>query len=182
MIKIIRPDDEFNYPKNATLGDNVIKIFLAGTIDNGESDNWQDELISELAFYNMDPDSEEDFGYDYSLGVDKYKDIIIYNPRRENWNKNATEKDVEEQIRWEQEKLDDSDLIIMYLADNSKSPISLLELGLYGPQGKMIVFCTYKFYRYNNVKLICEKYFIPLVNSLDNRKICDEISNILNEI
>ena len=58
-------------------------------------------------------------------------------------------------------------MIIMVLLDNSKSPVSLLELGLYAKSKKIIVFCTDKFYRYDNVQLTCEKYNIPLINSTD---------------
>ena len=70
----------------------------------------------------------------------------------------------------------------MYLADNSKSPISLLELGLYGPQGKMLVCCSNKFYRYNNVKCTCEKYNIDLFESTDLKEISEEIALLYNEI
>ena len=70
----------------------------------------------------------------------------------------------------------------MYLADNSKSPISLLELGLYGPEGKMIVFCTENFYRSTNIKLTCQKYLIPLIQSTDINNVVKEIEKIYNEI
>lgn len=135
-------------------------------------------MICELVFYTCQVgEDSRDFDADFSFG-----DLIIYNPRREHWNENASEEDVEQQIRWEQEHLDDADLIIMYLQENSKSPISLLELGLYGPQGKMIVFCSKKFYRYSNVKLTCEKYNIDLVSRLNLQLVAHEIENIYNEL
>ena len=70
----------------------------------------------------------------------------------------------------------------MYLKDNSKSPISLLELGLYGPQGKMIVFCTDKFYRFNNVKCTCKKYGIDLLETNNLDDVANKINQIYNEI
>ena len=67
----------------------------------------------------------------------------------------------------------------MVLLDNSKSPISLLEMGLYAKSKKMLVFCTDKFYRYDNVRLTCEKYKIPLVNSTDINTIAKNIINYI---
>lgn len=123
-------------------------VFLAGTIDNGDSFNWQEGIINRC----------QDL------------DIVFYNPRRKEWM-SSTREEIEYQIKWEQEHLDNADLIIMCLLDNSKSPISLLELGLYAQSGKIIVFCNPEFYRYDNVRLTCEKYNIPLYKvDLDNMK------------
>jgi len=138
--------------------ENCKSIFLAGTIDNGESDNWQKKLI------------------------DKFKNINIkiYNPRREHWNKNASKEEVEYQIKWEQEYLDNANLIVMVLSDNSKSPISLLELGLYATSKKILVFCTDKFYRFDNVRLTCEKYNIPLFTNTNINYIFNKINEFIN--
>lgn len=180
MIKVVTPTDSY-YPHNGDQywfqENTAIKVFLAGTIDNGDSENWQDMLIENLLFYNMDEYDDRDLDEDFSLG-----DLIIYNPRRENWDKNSNQEEIEKQIVWEQEHLEDADIIIMNILPNSKSPISLLELGLYGQTGKMIVFCSNDFYRYTNVKLTCERYIIPLVNSNDSNVICDELNNILKQI
>ena len=124
-------------------------VFLAGTIDDGNSFNWQESLINRC----------QDL------------DIVFYNPRRKHWNKDATKEDIEYQIKWEQEHLDTADIIVMCLLDSSKSPISLLELGLYAQSKKLIVFCNPEFYRYTNVQMVCQKYNIPLYNvSLDLMK------------
>lgn len=123
-------------------------VFLAGTIDNGDSFNWQEGIINRC----------QDL------------DIVFYNPRRKEWT-SSTREEIEYQIKWEQEHLDNADLIIMCLLDNSKSPISLLELGLYAQSKKIIVFCNPEFYRYDNVRLTCKKYNIPLYKvDLDNMK------------
>ena len=121
------------YPDSTT-------IFLAGTIDNGDSFNWQEELI-ELC---------------------KDLDIVFFNPRRKNWNGEMPSNQLEYQIKWEQEHLDRANYIVMCLLDNSKSQISLLELGLYAQSGKLLVFCNKAFYRYDNIRLTCHKYDIPL--------------------
>ena len=124
-------------------------VFLAGTIDNGNSFNWQEDIINRC----------QDL------------DVTFYNPRRKQWTDNPLQSQLEYQIKWEQEHLDNSDIIIMCLLDDSKSPISLLELGLYAQSGRLIVFCNPEFYRYTNVKLTCQKYNIPLYKvNLDNMK------------
>ena len=117
-------------------------VFLAGTIDDGNSFNWQECLINRC----------QDL------------DVVFYNPRRKQWNKDATQEEIEYQIKWEQEHLDSADLIVMCLLDSSKSPISLLELGLYANSNKLVVFCNSGFYRYTNIKMTCHKYNIPLYN------------------
>lgn len=185
MITYITPDyirggNEYHnkwlaeqYEKDKHYFDDTFKIFLAGTIDNGDSDDWQYDVFLHLAMYTelISDDS-------------KYYDIpkfTVFSPRRKNWKEDATQEDIEEQIKWEQEKLDEADLIVMVLQDNSKSPISLLELGLYGPTGKLICFCTPNFYRYTNVKLTCEKWGIPLIEQLSAADIAAEVNRIYKE-
>ena len=145
---IITPETENQESKNKS-------VFLAGTIDNGESLNWQDNVIIELI----------------NLGVS----CEVFNPRREHWNPNPSKEEMEKQIKWEQEHLDKSDIIAMVLLDESKSPISLLELGLYARSNKLVVFCTDKFYRFDNVRLTCEKYHIELVQDLHPLIIANKI-------
>ena len=152
------------YEKDRHFFDDTFKIFLAGTIDNGDSDDWQYDVFLHLAIYS-----------------EIFNDFTVFSPRRKNWKEDATQEDIEDQIKWEQEKLDEADLIIMVFQDNSKSPISLLELGLYGPAGKLICFCTPNFYRYTNVKLTCEKWGIPLIEQLSAADIAAEVNKIYKE-
>jgi len=178
MIKVVTPEDTYFPHKTDEYwfkDENAIKIFLAGTIDDGKSTDWQYSLISRLTVYK--DDGCNDLEEDLSLG-----DLIIYSPRRENWDSNSNNEEIDKQIIWEQEHLDDADIIIMNILPDSKSPISLLELGLYGPQGKMFVFCTDKFYRFNNVKLTCNKYNIPLIESNEYENICTLIDGVYKEI
>ena len=160
------------YEKNKHFFDDTFKIFLAGTIDNGESDDWQYDVFLHLAIFTEMINENS---------VNSFKQFTVFSPRRKNWKEDATQEDIEEQIKWEQEKLDEADLIVMVFQDNSKSPISLLELGLYGPQGKLICFCTPNFYRYTNVKLTCEKWGIPLIEQLSDADIAAEVNKIYKE-
>ena len=150
---IITPEEVMNKEANKI---GAKSVFLAGTIDNGNSLNWQDKTIIELI----------------NLGV---KDLEVYNPRREHWNPNPSKEDMEYQIKWEQDHLDKANIIAMVLLDDSKSPISLLEIGLYAKTGKLIVFCTPNFYRWDNVRLTCKKYHIELVQDTHSLVIANKI-------
>jgi hypothetical protein len=55
----------------------------------------------------------------------------------------------------------------MYFSPETKSPISLLELGLYANSGKLVVYCPEGFWRKGNVDIVCEKYFIPNFDNWD---------------
>lgn len=192
MITYITPDgvysgneraDEYftkKYNEDSSYYDNdsYFKIFLAGTIDNGEAEDWQRSIYHSL-FFMIEP-VVITYGQDYVTPPGKYN-VVMYSPRRNDWKEDATTEDIEKQIRWEQDKLEKADLIVMVLQDNSKSPISLLELGLYGREGKLICFCTKNFYRYTNVKLTCEKFLIPFKETINSMEIAESIENILKE-
>lgn len=136
-----------------------LSVFLAGSIEMGVADNWQERVENKLS--NVD--------------------IIIFNPRRDNWNINWEQSinniDFVEQVEWELDSLNKSDIIIMYLDPNTKSPISLLELGLYAHSNKIIVCCPDGFYRKGNVDVVCRYYNIPVYESID-----DMINYILNRL
>lgn len=134
-------------------------VFLAGTIDDGQSKNWQRKLINKV--YSELPDN-----------------VIVFNPRRDNWNKNADVDTLREQINWEQERLSNSSIIVMVLLDDSKSPVSLMELGEFCDSQKIVVFCTENFYRFENVKDLCERFEIPLFKTNN----IDEVSNKVLEL
>lgn len=123
-------------------------IFLAGSIDDGAAEPWQAEFIASF----------------------KSDDVVLLNPRREKWAATIVQRaDVPEfrgQVEWELAAQERADLIVMYFAPNSRAPISLLELGLFARSGKLIVACPDGYWRRGNVEIICERYAIPLVNSL----------------
>jgi hypothetical protein len=55
----------------------------------------------------------------------------------------------------------------MYFDPNTKSPISLLELGLFAKSGKMIVCCPNGFWRKGNVDIVAQRHGIQCVNTLE---------------
>lgn len=144
-IYMLRPHEEL--PEEVATDKSFTKIFLAGTIDMGNSKDWQMELYD--TFSKMDG---------------RY---ILFNPRQENWD--ATRPgEMDYQVKWELDHLEDADMIIMHILGSSKSPISLLEMGLHAKSDKMHVICGKDFYRYDNVRITCEYYGIPLYNDLES--------------
>lgn len=140
-------------PKNiATRDRNKKSIFLAGSIEMGKAEDWQKELGNWLMERNYN----------------------IFNPRRDDWDSSwsQTYEDPQfsQQVKWELNALDKSDWIIMYLDPLTKSPISLLELGLFANSKKLIVICPDGFWRKGNVEVVCSLYDIPLLNSIDELK------------
>jgi len=121
------------------------KVFLAGSIDNGKAEDWQKELIDLL--------KDE-------------KDIAILNPRRDKWNPNAKESEVEKQINWEKEAMDAADIILFKFSEKSKSVITMYELGYYIHTGKCVVHCHEKFWRATNVRVSCEQNSVIMLNTL----------------
>lgn len=132
-------------------------IFLAGTIDDGHSIDWQHELMEACEPY----------------------DVEFYNPRRYDFPEHPLKEDVVKQIRWEQEHLDAADYILMVIMPGSKSPITLLEMGLYAHQpNKLFVFCAEDFYRRTNVEETCRKYNLYLDADTSIEHLRDSVGEI----
>jgi hypothetical protein len=127
------------------------KIFLAGSIEMGKTKNWQNYVIEKLKSYN------------------NHKNIVIFNPCSGNWNSSIkpvlNNEKFRKQMEWELSALDMADIILMYLQPGTKSPISLLEFGLY--YKKIIMCCPDGFWRKGNVDIVCNYYNITQVNTID---------------
>jgi hypothetical protein len=124
-------------------------IFLAGSIDMGTAIDWQASTIE--AFKSLP--------------------ITIFSPRRANmnneWKQDITFEPFREQVDWELDMLQTADVIMLFFAGGSKSPISLLELGLFANSSKLVVGCPEDFYRRGNVQIVCERFGIELVDSFE---------------
>ena len=73
--------------------------------------------------------------------------------------------------------MESSDVIVIYFDPKTKSPISLLELGLHAKSEKLIVLCPDEFYRKGNVDIVCERYGIKQVETFE-----DLVSEIKSKI
>ncbi len=126
-------------------------IFLAGSIEMGVAENWQQTIES----FFSDKDT-----------------YTLLNPRRDEWDasweQTFVSPDFYQQVNWELNGLEQSDHIILYLAPETKSPISLLELGLHADSGKLLICCPAGFWRRGNVEIVAERYGIPLYEKLED--------------
>jgi len=124
-------------------------IFLAGSIEQDKAERWQDRVIEKLSDLP----------------------ITILNPRRAEWDASWEQKienpQFNEQVNWELDALEKADKIMLYFDPNSKSPISLLELGLFAKSGKMLVCCPEGFWRKGNVDIVCQRFGIEQFESLE---------------
>lgn len=124
-------------------------IFLGGSIEMGKAEDWQDEVSKSLTLFTG----------------------TLYNPRRDDWDSSWEQRQFNDefnnQVNWELDRLEQSDIIFMYFSPNTKSPISLLEFGLFGLSHNMIVVCPDEFWRKGNVEIVCTRYDIPLYKTLD---------------
>ncbi len=120
-------------------------VFLAGTIDMGSGVDWQKDVAD---FFEKAPGN-----------------WVLFNPRQEFWYP-SRENEMDYQVNWELSHLEEADFILMNFLPGSKSPITLLELGLFARSGKLYVVCTEGFYRYDNVRITCAKYGVPVYDSL----------------
>jgi hypothetical protein len=54
----------------------------------------------------------------------------------------------------------------MYFAPDTKSPITLLELGLASRSGRLVVCCPAGFWRRGNVEVVCARHGVRVVDDL----------------
>lgn len=141
---------EVKAPADYIFTDFRMTIFLGGSIEQGAAVNWQQKVVK---FFK------------------KYDDVLLLNPRRDvwdaSWKQTKSNKNFREQVEWELYGQDTATAIIYYFDPATKSPITLLELGLYGPEENCYVVCPNGFWRKGNVDIVCEKYGIPAFTSLN---------------
>ncbi|MEM7479058.1 MAG: nucleoside 2-deoxyribosyltransferase domain-containing protein [Planctomycetota bacterium] len=124
-------------------------VFLAGSIEKGHAEDWQSVVTHSLSDL----------------------DLTILNPRRDEWD--ATwEQSIHNarfrvQVEWELDAQERAGLIAMYFAPSTRAPTTLLELGLFARSGKTIVCCPDGYWRKGNVEIVCRKFGVPLVETLD---------------
>jgi len=137
MIDMVFAPNKYKFDK--------FSVFLAGSIEMGKAENWQ-ERVANWMKKNI-------------LGID----ILILNPRRKDWDSSWVQeienKNFREQVEWELDGQDNCDAIIMYFDPKTKSPITLLELGLYKNK-KIFVCCPKGYWRRGNVEIVCKRYNI----------------------
>lgn len=143
MIEVQSPESYDQYRKK-------FKVFMAGSIEMGAAEPWQERVVSGL----------------------KDLDIVLLNPRRTDWDstweQRAHNVNFSEQVNWELDALEAARWVIFYFDPNTKSPITLMELGLMArPNARVLVCCPDGFWRKGNVEIVCQRNNIEMVDSID---------------
>lgn len=143
---LIRAPQAINNPGDK----NRFRVFLAGSIEMGIAVHWQKQI-------------EEAFA--------EREDVLLYNPRREDWDSSWIQTidnpQFKEQVSWELAAMEAADLIIMYFAPGTQSPVTLLELGLHARSGKLVVCCPEGFWRKGNIDIVCQRYDVARADTLE---------------
>ncbi|MFD2428312.1 nucleoside 2-deoxyribosyltransferase domain-containing protein [Sphingobium scionense] len=163
MLRLILASCLLALPMTARAGEAVIitspeplpvahdraRLFLGGSIDMGKATDWQRDMIAALADER----------------------VAILNPRRADWNPawkpEANDPHFRQQVEWELAALDSADIIILYLAPGTQSPVSLLEMGLHARGGKLVVLCPEGFWRKGNVDITAARYGVEQVSTIE---------------
>ncbi|OAR03105.1 hypothetical protein LLEC1_04973 [Akanthomyces lecanii] len=125
-------------------------VFLAGTTSKADSTDWRETLSSLISA----------------------APVTIYNPYRADWDSTWRE-DVSfapyrEQVEWELDKQEKADMVAVYFHPATQAPISLLEFGLCAQTpGKAIVCCPEGYWKRGNVQIVCQKFGIEMVGSIE---------------
>lgn len=129
---------------------NERSIFLAGSIEMGAAEDWQKRVAKML---HAQP-------------------LAVLNPRRDDWDsswrQSIDDPQFCEQVEWELLQLECADAILMYFAPDTKSPITLLELGLHIHSGKLVVCSPQGFWRRGNIEIVCRWHGVMLFEELNN--------------
>jgi len=110
----LRPDTHAD-PRLAPPG-----LFLAGGITGAP--DWQRTVLNDLV---------------YRSGLHPYRSLVIYNPRRPDFDVSRAESSIE-QIRWENLALLSSKVILFWFPKEAACQITLLELGRFATMGRRI--------------------------------------------
>jgi hypothetical protein len=125
-----------------------VRIFLQGSIEQGLAGDWRKKVISAISDL----------------------DVVILNPIRDDWDESwqQTEDSIRfrSQVEWQLKAQQEADIIVSYLDPKTKSPITLMEIGLFA-NDKLIVCCPEGFYKKGDVDVVCEWYGIKQVATLD---------------
>ena len=142
-MKIIKPPH--------FIPNNLACVFLAGSIEMGAAENWQDKITAMLD------------GTPWT----------VLNPRRDDWDSSWVQSignpQFFEQVNWELQGIEVAEHVIVYFDPSTKSPITLMELGLLAGRSpeKAIVICPDGYWRRGNVQVVCDRYRMTQVSSLE---------------
>lgn len=130
MIEIKAPDD--------SQFESFTKIFLAGSIEMGKAEMWQDRLAKDLM----------------------NEKVILFNPRRDDWDSSWVQDPTpgtqfHQQVNWELDHIRRADMVVFYFDPETQSPITLMELGYcIGTNKPIVICCPEGYFRKGNVVIM----------------------------
>lgn len=136
-----------------------LTVFLAGSIEMGSAEDWQPKVTEALKGF----------------------DVQVLNPRRDDWDptweQSIDNPQFNEQVTWELDGIDKAGVMVFYFDPATKSPISLMELGLVAEsfEKEILVCCPKGFWRKGNVDILCHRNHISLTESLE--ELISELQN-----
>jgi hypothetical protein len=159
-MKVIKAPNQFD----TCDGVGTISIFLAGSIEMGLAEPWQEKLVNEF----------------------KDSGLTFLNPRRDDWDSSweqkASNPQFSQQVNWELDALEYSDIIVFYFDPKTQSPITLMELGLFASYNlgckPIVVCCPDGFWRKGNVEIVCNRFGINVLNTFD--ELVKEMTRVLD--
>lgn len=133
-------------------------LTLYGSIEMGQAADWQKRVEEALAD----------------------KDILILNPRRDNWD-SSWEQSIKnpvfkEQVEWELNAGAFADILAFYFDPATKSPVTMMELGISATMDScredryripIVVCCPNGFWRKGNIDIVCERFKLTLVETFE---------------
>jgi nucleoside 2-deoxyribosyltransferase len=142
-MKVIYPPHEVDIKEG-------VSVFLAGSIEMDRAAPWQNMVIHALTETRL----------------------TILNPRRKEWDaswkQEATNEPFREQVNWELAGIEESDIVAFYFDPATKSPVTMLELGLaIGLQKKIVLACPQGFWRKGNIDITATRNRISVLPSLE---------------
>jgi hypothetical protein len=143
----------YEAPEKVRVPSGGLSIFLAGSIEMGKAIDWQTKITEDL--------------------IEKFSNIYIVNPRRKDWDSSWKQeienKQFNEQVTWELSNIENSSIVMYYFDKETQSPITLAELGIAAGKfpEKAVVICPKGYFRKGNVDIICDRYGIAQVDTLE---------------
>lgn len=137
MSQLLLAPNEF---KKTTL--NNYYIFLAGSMGN-----WREQVLNHF---------------------ESFSDTLVFlDPTRNDWTEDWNSEQIKEQIFWELNGIQQTNLTAIYFEREAQAPISLLELGLAVHCKDSIICCEEGFWKENNVRNTADFFSITCVKSLE---------------
>lgn len=138
-------------------------VFLAGSIEMDTAENWQTKIANKLK------------------QIDR---LTILNPRRaqwdSSWEQSINHPKFNEQVNWELDGIDSADTVLFYFDPNTKSPVTLMELGIVlgaSEDKNVIVCCPDGFWRKGNVDILVSR----MQKRMQTIIVCKNLSDLITK-